>query len=45
MLATGWNWPDLQATPERVVQETMMYQRIRAEAEIAKLKETNGGAI
>ncbi len=31
MLATDWDWPTLQATPPRVVEQIMLYHKIQGE--------------
>jgi hypothetical protein len=31
MLATGWDWPTLERTPQRVVEQVMLMHKIQAE--------------
>lgn len=39
MLATGWNWDTLQATPEKLVRERMLIESVSAEYRAKKIEE------
>lgn len=43
MLATGWDWPTLEATPARVVDEMMLYHQVRNEYMAQKNKAAGNG--
>lgn len=43
MLALGWDWPTLEATPARVVDEMMLYHQVRNEYMAQKAKAAGHG--
>ncbi len=43
MLQTGWDWPTLAATPERIVTEKLIYESVKDKYESERIANARAG--